>query len=807
MSRPALTVNTNTNNNPGRTISFQERNTSSRRSSSTTSSRSSSSTDKRRRTSAVLAEKFKRMSVSSSSLSSEDRSNSDSDLNARRNNSNQYLKRTQTFRPPPAPRRENVLYRYGSVIMFVSISILCLVVLTVVLASSVGTGLLFTDTQNAQRLGNDLNIILEYIKWSSLKRRPIVMDALLHATPIPPSAFTQTTPLQNQIMSMLLDEPSQSSYAVSSTWLRVTEMKSLQSGSVSTAQEAQILLSSIHRGILAYAAYKIRQMKVLTNAHTFFQTYTELLYFVEGYAEYTYYVLIQNANSSNSRSSIGGGGGGGGNDIHYMFPSEADSHEINAMTSMDDETYKSYNTFLTDPTIREFRSTLHGVSLATTAPPNSLIRIPPNPLFANDALATQLQVFMTSFYATINTWYTDVMDDLEEKTDQSRTLFILCVFGALCGGLFCVIVTVGLIVLARRHAQEKKLKELSDELAETTANAIANMDLEAVEFLEDIRRPTPILLSFLNIVRVLKQYRAFLPASTYAKSEHHHNNGNGNSSHDDDGNGSVSSLSLSRRRLARTADPSNIASLCPCVFQRICTLVHVHFLHHSGIVKSLYDQRGSAAVLEDIGDRVSFIERIVEVQHGVVMKLVEDSITIGYNVVARVGTHTINGCRSALALHKRFNLRSDGIMRISVSVHTSNALCGFVGSDTTRTVATFTKDLSLVPMMSNLSLEKKQVISTPGVLAVRNSFRIEALPEYPVSGDWIFCKGEESMLYMVLEEVHSSSSAVEEELSSPIWRDHERSFNKIMPFVEGSGGEESTPLTPRSPVHPEATTD
>jgi hypothetical protein len=338
------------------------------------------------------------------------------------------------------------------------------------------------------------------------------------------------------------------------------------------------------------------------------------------------------------------------------------------------------------------------------------------------------------------------------------------------GGLVaCIVISICTAIVTERVVSHnrsiERAKRESDDLAAQSADAIARMDLEAVAYLREIQKPTSIQCSFMKIVVVLKKYRAFLPQAVYT--DQLDTSDDATDSSDEELQSPQRSAaeddiaSQGSRRSVATNDASrlnDLASLSPCMIKRLCTIVHVFFEANSSEMKRIFEARGSGDVLHEIEQRLTFINRAAAKEKGVLLRFTEDEVSVGFNVVGRLGMHCANGCNTALRIHSSAqNFRNP--LSVAVAVHTSNALCGFAGSQQTRAVLAYTRDLALLPLMSRLSLQLNKVITTPSALCVRSQFHLTPIPEHPVSdGDWIFCKPSESVLYTINDRGVSSDS-------------------------------------------------
>ncbi|KAJ9467293.1 MAP3K epsilon protein kinase 1 [Diplonema papillatum] len=122
--------------------------------------------------------------------------------------------------------------------------------------------------------------------------------------------------------------------------------------------------------------------------------------------------------------------------------------------------------------------------------------------------------------------YDEIMYDPPlQAQDPSSWSTALTLVVSICAGFVACVVIVGLLYrsfLVRQvtytHNVNRKLR--SDiEVAEDLSRAVAMMDLESVEYLFTLQKPSKIQLSFIGIVRILKEYRAYLPQAVLLDEE------------------------------------------------------------------------------------------------------------------------------------------------------------------------------------------------------------------------------------------------------------------------------------------------
>eukprot|EP00759_Apiculatamorpha_spiralis_P022891 PhF_6_TR26726/c1_g1_i3/m.39158 len=209
--------------------------------------------------------------------------------------------------------------------------------------------------------------------------------------------------------------------------------------------------------------------------------------------------------------------------------------------------------------------------------------------------------------------------DKSEMMDPATQILVI----SACSGIAIAIGGLGLLLFVCRGMLNRIEREFeaimqAHDTAVDAATAIANMDLEAVSYLKELKEPNPIQKSFIKIVDCLIQYRAYLPASLYAAQN----------DDDDDASHSGRSSSMSSRNsksgrsrsmnLGHSMNASGNAGggggsgsaggLSAYIDRRQCTLVHVCFLQNQHNVYKSYDNDGPRAVLQTIEKRLKFIE-------------------------------------------------------------------------------------------------------------------------------------------------------------------------------------------------------
>eukprot|EP00760_Papus_ankaliazontas_P018294 PhM_4_TR17457/c8_g1_i1/m.36653 len=374
--------------------------------------------------------------------------------------------------------------------------------------------------------------------------------------------------------------------------------------------------------------------------------------------------------------------------------------------------------------------------------------------------------------------------DSEELEAPVRTVLIIT---SLSGVGMAVVGLVVLVIVSRnmlnRIDDDFEVIVQAHGMAVDAAIAIADMDLEAVAYLKQLKQPNAIQRSFLQIVTVLEQWRAYLPASLYQRGRVNNNNNNDTTTttsppfispliqHFNNNNNSASSPFQQQQQQSSFGTTGGIAdlilvgpqlSLEPYLDRRTCTIVHVQFVGNAREVMQLFDDRGSHIVLSTVEARLHFLESVCEELDGVILRASEDTVELGFNVTGlEVMHHALKGAKAALAAHDEFNQEVHDDLSATVVLHTSASLCGLAGTTRTRSVVCITRDTDLLPQLREAAMRYRRVTTTPGILAIRHnvrSYAIDRIVDNSGVGDWNWCPLEERCMY-VLEGVVAVTSS------------------------------------------------
>ncbi|KAJ9467291.1 Mitogen-activated protein kinase kinase kinase A [Diplonema papillatum] len=116
-----------------------------------------------------------------------------------------------------------------------------------------------------------------------------------------------------------------------------------------------------------------------------------------------------------------------------------------------------------------------------------------------------------------------------EPDDDTVTILLIVLVSALVLTVVGGLIYRYILVREVTHTHNVNRKLRSDiEVAEDLSRAVAMMDLESVEYLFTLQKPSKIQESFIGIVRILKEYRAYLPEAVLLDEEKeidkmHHN--------------------------------------------------------------------------------------------------------------------------------------------------------------------------------------------------------------------------------------------------------------------------------------------
>eukprot|EP00755_Sulcionema_specki_P016457 Sspe_Gene.62055::Locus_34637_Transcript_1_1_Confidence_1.000_Length_4962::g.62055::m.62055/K19511/PXDN, VPO1; peroxidase len=104
---------------------------------------------------------------------------------------------------------------------------------------------------------------------------------------------------------------------------------------------------------------------------------------------------------------------------------------------------------------------------------------------------------------------------IEMANEGEGSSVVLLVSLSVGGGALAIGVAVALGMLFFHQKKNREIKHLFNNtaIASACAEAIAEMELERLDYLQDIENPNRIQASFIRIVQLLKEYRSYLPDS------------------------------------------------------------------------------------------------------------------------------------------------------------------------------------------------------------------------------------------------------------------------------------------------------
>eukprot|EP01004_Peranema_trichophorum_P004191 NODE_312_length_2973_cov_36.370175_g270_i0.p1 GENE.NODE_312_length_2973_cov_36.370175_g270_i0~~NODE_312_length_2973_cov_36.370175_g270_i0.p1 ORF type:complete len:834 (-),score=121.98 NODE_312_length_2973_cov_36.370175_g270_i0:424-2925(-) len=260
-----------------------------------------------------------------------------------------------------------------------------------------------------------------------------------------------------------------------------------------------------------------------------------------------------------------------------------------------------------------------------------------------------------------------VSSNSERPTWLIPTVIVLCIF-------IIIVIGASAAALWKATAHYRQVRKMLDErnIAETTAEAIATMDLESLSFLETIRHPTRIQAAFIMIIQNLKEYRSYLPSSVLQRpvdeEKHSVDQSIKKGVSDDQTVKSDSSSHKSKMRrkyknpLQRSFENRKV-TIMMCNISRFALYDDPKFHEfHKLYIQTILDT--------------------VESFYGIVEPFIGDRVMCSWNAVHPIGNHCARAVQSAMtAYHKVMEIINDQKlnMNIYIGLSTGPARVGTMG--------------------------------------------------------------------------------------------------------------------------------
>eukprot|EP00760_Papus_ankaliazontas_P003261 PhM_4_TR11522/c0_g1_i1/m.92829 len=194
----------------------------------------------------------------------------------------------------------------------------------------------------------------------------------------------------------------------------------------------------------------------------------------------------------------------------------------------------------------------------------------------------------------------------------------------------------------------------SDRVATELAESVARMDFGSLGYLEMIEHPTRIQTAFIEIVRALKEYRSYMPASLFAGSQ---------SCHDaphliDDGDAALVNLAAESQEMSYTSVVSEVAAAAAAKTSHVTPLRQYppQFFHVALLgLRPRRPLRPSPQLTADmagaaVNDLIEKAVTVAESNHGVPIVFAGDNITFSFGAPRRCTKRVRSCCLTLLQL-------------------------------------------------------------------------------------------------------------------------------------------------------------
>eukprot|EP01063_Lacrimia_lanifica_P028335 TRINITY_DN4114_c0_g1_i1.p1 TRINITY_DN4114_c0_g1~~TRINITY_DN4114_c0_g1_i1.p1 ORF type:complete len:1174 (+),score=400.37 TRINITY_DN4114_c0_g1_i1:70-3591(+) len=289
-----------------------------------------------------------------------------------------------------------------------------------------------------------------------------------------------------------------------------------------------------------------------------------------------------------------------------------------------------------------------------------------------------------------------------------------------------VLVVVAAALAWWRSGTYRKMRKLRDtnKMATELAVAVAQMDFQAVAYLESIDRPTKIQLAFIEIVQSLQMMKAYIPRSLFVEPDDLRCDDSSHSSpahSDDDSNYSGSAASSTggglRGAVMLAVQPSGSApprgAAVRCVASTALTLVFKRMSYVSVNVRNFIaltaDMRDGEVLA--LHSELVTVAALVFHDHCGVPDFTGDKFTASFNVLKICSLHGTSACMAAVAIRDALKAKQP-TLRITAGCASGKARAGNSGS---RDMRKFTFYTAVVPWAA--ALERVAKVLDCAVLA------------------------------------------------------------------------------------------
>jgi len=291
--------------------------------------------------------------------------------------------------------------------------------------------------------------------------------------------------------------------------------------------------------------------------------------------------------------------------------------------------------------------------------------------------------------------------------------------GLIIGIVIAVLFVISLPIVWKFTENSRRMAKLLDnnKVATELAVSVSNLQFDEVAYLDDIEKPTKIQASFIKIVKSLKEFRNFMPASltgnvdsndeeeeaaeeeeVQKKDDGSKASGGRRASKARGDNSSRASSRASSDQFAATGGARIMAAASMEVKKKRITVmvINIRGFHHQNNKLSLEDSSKAHS------QYVKAVLDVVGVNKGTPDVFTGDRFTATWNTSRPNGTHCTNACHAVLqssaaakALKEPFEL--------SAGVSSSEVRCGNMGCDGMKKYTFIGICASFAPMLERLN--------------------------------------------------------------------------------------------------------